>query len=435
MCNRDWFPKNFGSIAKLSDFNEPVGIMEHTCEQTLEKLKQIDAITLGMPKIAYMVGWQKGGHDAQYPAWGPVEPRIKRSCDATALESFYWLYNEAKKYNTTVSVHLNMIDAHPFSPLWDLYYKYDIIAKNKDGSLRPYVWGYPISYTREWQLGFAQRRIDQLCELLPIEEAGTVRIDAFHSIVPLLEDKSCISPYLGISADEEAETQKKIISYFRTKGIDVTAEFSTQYRVDSLIGMQPQATHYAEIDLLGVPASMYCGGDGADTRAGFCIDGGVFWRYVTQTPKMEGLAGEMSKSTFIWYYLNRLERQMIDEKGTLIFEGNVKSWVENEQKIEQNYSSSKRVPGDYYVTIEDNFIRDKNDIFVPALWRDNTIVAHSDNGYKNRIWKLPENWPQNGKVKINEININGLKQTGTIEIDSKKIKLTLTPGQTIAITL
>lgn len=53
---------------------------------------------------------------------------------------------KAKQYNTIVSLHINMFDAYEDSPLWDEYVQNDIIAKNKDGSLRKGEWGWPISY-------------------------------------------------------------------------------------------------------------------------------------------------------------------------------------------------------------------------------------------------------------------------------------------------
>ena len=109
--------------------------------QALEIIRKIDNLTLGIPKIIYLVGWQYNGHDSKYPAWGEVNPELKRPQDKTALESMKWLMSEAFKYNTTVSVHINMFDAYDDSPLWDIYIKNDIIARNTDGSLKRGEWG------------------------------------------------------------------------------------------------------------------------------------------------------------------------------------------------------------------------------------------------------------------------------------------------------
>jgi len=89
-----------------------------TFEQALEIIRKVDTLTLGIPKIFYLVGWQTGGHDWGYPDWGPVDPVLKRPQDATALDSLKWLIQEAQKYHTTVSLHINMYDAYVSSPLW-----------------------------------------------------------------------------------------------------------------------------------------------------------------------------------------------------------------------------------------------------------------------------------------------------------------------------
>ena len=76
-------------------------------------------MSLGMPKIVYLVGWQYLGHDSKYPAWDSVNESLKRECDKTAKDSLLWLMEEGFKYNTTVSLHINIQDAYRDSPLWD----------------------------------------------------------------------------------------------------------------------------------------------------------------------------------------------------------------------------------------------------------------------------------------------------------------------------
>ena len=80
-----------------------------------------------------MVGWQYSGHDSKYPSWDVVNERLKRPEDATALDSLKWLIKEAKAYHTTISLHINMIDAFEESPLWSEYLARDIIAKDAAG--------------------------------------------------------------------------------------------------------------------------------------------------------------------------------------------------------------------------------------------------------------------------------------------------------------
>ncbi len=54
------------------------------CEQALEVIKGMDALTLGLPKIVYLVGWQYNGHDSKYPAFFEGNRAIAR--DASGQE-------------------------------------------------------------------------------------------------------------------------------------------------------------------------------------------------------------------------------------------------------------------------------------------------------------------------------------------------------------
>ena len=67
-----------------------------TFSDALEVAKRIGTLTLGLPKIAYLVGWQYSGHDSKYPSWDVVNERLKRPADATALDSLKWLIEETK---------------------------------------------------------------------------------------------------------------------------------------------------------------------------------------------------------------------------------------------------------------------------------------------------------------------------------------------------
>lgn len=156
-----------------------------TFSQALENIRLMDQLTWGVPKIVYLVGWQYLGHDSQYPAWHQVNDALKRPCDDTALDSLLWLMREARHYHTVVSVHINMFDAYPNSPLWQTYLDKGLLVTEADGTLQKAgIWNgmqaYCVSYPREWDSGFAQKRIDEICSLLPLQEAGTVHLDAFN---------------------------------------------------------------------------------------------------------------------------------------------------------------------------------------------------------------------------------------------------------------
>ena len=184
-----------------------------TINQAYELIKGMDQITLGIPKVVYLVGWQYNGHDSKYPAFFEGNGAVKRPEDEDALQSIRWLMEAAKEYNTTVSLHINMFDAFDDSPLFEKYRKADVLARKKDGSLMNSEWGYKVCYPAEWEKGLAQERIDKLCALLPIAEAGTIHIDAFHQTapVPFINEEgeykvgfiSPVSPWHGYTAEQD----------------------------------------------------------------------------------------------------------------------------------------------------------------------------------------------------------------------------------------
>ena len=371
-------------------------------EQALEVIKRLDNITLGVPKIIYLVGWQHDGHDSKYPDWSVVNPRLKREQDATALDSLKWLMAEGFNHNTTVSLHLNMFDAYADSPLWDTYLKNDIIAKDRNGVLikgeihgegtGPDSQSYYISYAREWDTGFAKKRIDGLLAMLPIQKAGTVHIDAFHTLSPrphcvapdpsntLDKSDKSVSPYLKIPVEKEVEAQRKIYRYFRDKGVDVTSEGSSFLRIDSFAGLQPMAWAYSPPGI-GIPASLYCG---TPMRAE---------PEIRKDPVLlPGLIRQFCTSVVPWVYLNNKTAT----KGT--------------QKM-----------------------RDVDGYCFPALWKDRTLVAYSAKGGKAKTWQLPPDWKTVGKAIVSEITTEGLKEIQTIKITDGSMTLDMEPGQGLAI--
>jgi hypothetical protein len=104
-------------------------------DQALEVLKKIDSLTVGIPKIVYVVGWQYEGHDSMYPASFEVNAGLKRPQDATALDSLKWFMRAVNRYHTTVSVHINLRDAYKNSPLWQTYVDRDLLQRGVDGQL------------------------------------------------------------------------------------------------------------------------------------------------------------------------------------------------------------------------------------------------------------------------------------------------------------
>ena len=390
--------KGEGKQVKMRDNGESNIVLNF--EQALDVIRKMDNLTLGIPKIVYLVGWQYNGHDSKYPAWGEVNHKLKRPQDKTALESMKWLMNEAFKYNTTVSVHLNMFDAYDDSPLWDDYVANNIIARNTDGSLRSGEWGWPVSYTQEWNTGFAQKRIDAICQMLPLAKAGTVHIDAFHSWAPFTPDGSPVSPYLGFTAEQESETQEKIYRYWASKGIDVTSEGTDFLRLSAFEGLQPAAWWFSPSvdEYMKWPSSYYCGGatNNAEGRLfGQSMHGEDIIRKDPQ--QLDGFLKQFCTRTIPWYFLNRLQRMEYNR-------------TKDYREVHFSDKVTTRIEGGEYTVQQDGrIIQHNDDVFAPALWLDEqAFIAYSADGYDSKSWRLPDNWSNCVSVDFYRLTVDGI---------------------------
>jgi hypothetical protein len=413
-----------------------------TFEDALEVINKIDQLTLGIPKIAYLVGWQHEGHDTGYPDFLRVNDKLKRKSDKTADESLIWLMESAFDYNTTVSFHINLFDAYENSPLWNEYLSNKVIGLDKEGNPLPGEkhggkQSYGISYYREWETGLLQKRILGLISLVPLKRAGTIHIDAFHSMRPLsihdLEQKKLypdgrITYYDDITVGMETETQRKVFRLFRDNGIDVTCEAAIyDLRNDPFIGLQPMAWHFQDIDYMKVPASLYCGG-GRNELGNDLFGQSMYGEdIIKQDPdSLKGFLAEFCLQTLPWYYLNRLDRLKFVKRSIgrepyldgekVIFSGNVESTRDG-----------------IFVNGEMVFDRINGDICMPALWKNYCLMAYSKNGYKNKSWVLPSEWKNVQAVGLYEIKIDGNHKLSSLPVKSNHILLTMQPNQGLMI--
>lgn len=422
-------------LEKEPPFQNPHHDVLYTFEQALEVIRKTDRLTQGIPKIIYLVGWQKGGHDHLYPSWDSVNAKLKRPQDSTALESLRWLIVAARRYHTTVSLHINMADAYKSSPLWAEYVKKDVIGRDKNGRLLArdiQIKGdsmYIVSYTREWEEGLAQKRIDRLIAMVPeLKEGHTIHIDAF---IDKTETEPTLSPWHalpengGIDMYKEAETQHKIFKYWRARGFDVTGEgiFWAQPPGDGFYGLQPMSWWYpadigyqmATPEDLSARGSTDRHGDG-DFRFGNSMHGEEI--YTKDIDSLPGFLGQFCRNTLPWYYLSRLQRLALIH-DTLFYSNGVKAAVEDGHKIIRR----------------GNFIlRDNDDLFVPALWLPKTIIAYSQLGYVSRSWLMPDDWNGVGHVDIYRITLDGRELVEKSKaLNHGRLTLTLHPGEGVAI--
>ncbi len=389
-----------------------------TFAQALENLKIVDKLTRGMPKIAYLVGWQYLGHDDKYPAWHEVNAALKRPEDATPLDSYLWLAHEASKCHTIISVHINMTDAYPNSPLWQQYTNADLFARNADGS-RWRIGGteeypvYQVCYEREWASGMAQKRIDYIIDMLKLRDARTVHLDAFFPR---------FSEYHGITQDMETRAMRKIYRYWRDKGVDVTSEQQARMRPDPFIGLQPMAWWF-DLTLeqqAAIPASLACGGlpYTPNTETGGFLFGqqmhgeDLFGTYGV-TPFVPSFQKQFCTTSLPSYYQNlrKLERYDAANQAT-------------------HYSGGLALCA-RDMTMKENgrLLREHNDVFIPVGWAKlPEIIAFSETGYAARPWELPPDWAAVKTVSVSTVTEQGLVlKDRRLPVVHGKITLSLNP--------
>lgn len=358
-----------------------------TFDQALEIVKQIDRMTPGYTKVLYLVGWQYNGHDDRYPEFFEVNGQLKSPGDATARDSLLRLVEEAQKYNTVISYHINISDAYQESALWPEYMANDLILLGRNGQPKVTgVWGgrnaYQVRLAQEWESGYFQKRVDRLLELLPIEEAGTIHIDAFFvrkgRHTPIAREKAA---------------RRKMIEYFNSRGVEVTSEFIYREQNSGLrlhwgpsdtIGLIPAFWNpvLSPREILKYPAARVGYGEQCTALTPYkslewLIYGNLHGEDILLDHEKPAWAQQFLKRFITYtvphYYLNQFQRQKVRGVGQsrrLCHSGGVVSCVDG-HRIEQNGRVLKR----------------GNDLCLPEVIRPNSYLAYSESGGE-QTWYL-----------------------------------------------
>ena len=401
-----------------------------TFEDALKVIKGIDELSRGVQKIFYLVGWQYDGHDWKYPAFFEFNEDLKRPQDATAADSYRWLREEAKKYNTTISVHVLLGDAYENSPLWEHYLKNGFICRDKDGKPTPLAvfngqQVYNVNNTAEWKKGALQDRLTKLIELCDLKDAGTVHFDAFFGRP---------SPYDNLTALQMEETLRKVMRWLRSNGIDLTAEFFHNVeRVDPFYGLQACAwwddrTPYERVSM---PKGLADGGNigrfrrwdkdiflfgdayGAETDFNFVDRPGHTWGQAWNEAR-QGIATQLIP---MLYYRQSKPVSYDDKAEKVIYEnGIVADW------------------GKRTVTHGDLLLRDHDNTFFPLVQTKDKkpeIMAYSKEGYTDRTWTLPADWRKVSSVKVLPLTENGFGKATTLPVKNGAVTLSLQPNSIV----
>lgn len=388
-----------------------------TFEQALELIKTVDALTLGAPKIIYLVGWQYQGHDDKYPAFFEVnEAAAGKTAAQTPHESLLWLIEEAKKYHTTVSLHINLSDAYPNSPLWETYLKNDLILKNHSGKLKVTgVWNertaYQVRFKEEYEKGFFQQRVDRLLQLIPLEELGTVHVDAFF-----------VRKGKDTSIQEEKKYRRKMVEYFMVRGIDVTSEFiyremNCGYRSlwgkSDIVGLMPAIWNLrmTQRDYRRYPPQLLAGGQ---------LNMGIQWDKDLQylfygnchgessfglESWQDAFTEEFALNTVPYFYLNQHKLNKITGvlKGrTAHFTKDVKTSIKNKSIMQNNA-----------------ILKENETLLMPITWQKNTYYAWSKTDCE-KAFSFP-----GAKAEIYRVTGQGPVLLETRDIPDRILKLKL----------
>lgn len=405
--SRTWVSKMFLSMPdKTGGSNVSI-----TFEKALDLIKQTDQLTLGIPKIIYLVGWQYNGHDDKYPAFFEVNPALKRDIDLTALESLRWLIREAHKYNTVVSLHINMTDAYEDSPLWPQYVEKDLISKNKNGELK--VIGeyngrkaYQVNYRNEWNAGYTQMRIDRLVDMIPeLKESATIHSDAWFARSSEGHNETQVM---------EAVYQQKTALYWKAKGLDVTTEFYLDY----LLGYVPFIYHFngfSQQDYLDTPADV-CTGSGLnpDIRDtdfdlaflfGTTCYGEVCW--MDKTAWIQRLTAAFMLNCPHYFFLNRHRPVKVEGTGkerVVLYDGNIKVSLSD-----STVAQGSRV------------LRRGNTFCYPALWReDGGAILYSADREGKINFDIPYLWDDAKELVLYKITPAGLQKIQKMSVKNFK---------------
>lgn len=392
-------------------------------EEALKNIIAIDKLTRGVPKIIYLVGWQYDGHDSKYPAFFEFNEKLKRDQDATAADSYFWLRKEAKKYNTTISVHINLNDAYENSPLFDMYLQKDLFNKWEDGSFQTNgVWGglksYSVNLTKEWELGLTKERIDRVVKLLDLQKSKTVHIDAFFPRE---------SPFHGTTRVDNTKIMRKIFRYFRNLGIDVTSELAAMHQEeDSFVGLRPAtwAVDFSAEVRSKIPPYMAAGGISADGLTRNLEKEFLFGSNMLGEPNiLKGntnfpqFRNDFGIQSLVYLYLNthKLENYDAGNKVVTYSNGLIVDWPNRTYKK------------------NGILVREANDIFLPAVWLKKEIIAYSEKGYVAKTWTLPSGWEKVKAVDIYTLNEKGVGAKKTVNVVNGQVTLSMGVNQLLSI--
>lgn len=411
-----------------------------TFNQAIDAIKKIDCITQGITKIYYLVGWQYLGHDDKYPDFFEVNEALKRPEDKTARDSFIWLYNEAKKYNSVISVHINFNDAYDNAPSFDTFKEKGALIRKKNGqphAIEKYNARacYKTDHKAYWETGLFKRQFDKLLEVLPfLIEAKTIHVDNFQCY-------KNYAPYVSIKEMQDA--RKKMILYVRDKGIDITSEFTYKETEDlvnrpifglprkhhtnapiNTTGLIPASwwcTRMTRKELVEIPPQIYSGGIYSDKRYKNYLYGNMHGEDVIIMKNKnwtDDFLRDFATIQVPYHFLcthKRLAIKGLFSSERCEFSDNIIS-----------YNKGRRI------THNGDIIKDGETLFLPLVQKENQYFAYSKNG-DTRSWAIKNS--KSKEANIYKVTPNGNKFIKKVNVSNSRITLEIGKNEALLIEL
>ena len=198
-----------------------------------------------------------------------------------------------------------------------------------------------------------------------------------------------ISPFVGITMEEEIATQRKIFRYWRDKGLDVTCEAGMYWlRKDPFLGLQAASWHntssnFEKEDWMGKP----------EFFEGLPLDLSAFTPMQCETEVMKdpinltGLKEQVATRLIPWY----LSRNPDLKKAT-----------------------------EYVVT--DTLV------IAPVGWNNSQMVVYSSNGIDQILDMNQTAFAIADKLVLSEITLEGLRPLDTLTLDEGRLQLQVPEG-------
>lgn len=399
-----------------------------TFEEALEYIKKIDNITQGITKIYYLVGWQYLGHDDKYPDFFEVNESLKRPQDKTAWDSFKWFSDEAKKYNSVISVHINFNDAYDNAPSFDDFVKNRALIRKKNGkphAIEKYNGRkcYKTCHKGYWESGLFKRQFDRFIETFPfIAETGTIHVDNFQCY-------KNYAPYVSIKEMQDA--RRKMIEYVKSKGIDITSEFT--YKESDILPNRPifglPRYHFksspmdtvgiiplswwcyrmTDKELIDTPPQKYCGGEFREKWMNNVFYGNMHGEDIVEKSNANwanDFIYRFATYQIPGHFLNSLKRVAIKGKRN-------NKYCEFSCGI-ISYANGKKI------TRNGKIIKDGDTLLLPIVKKESTYVAYSKNS-DCRKWDVYEK--DKTSADVYKITENGNEFIENLPIQNRMLNL------------